>query len=250
MICEIHLTMEDGSEQVIGSDGNWLCKPSPVVKSAIYYGEDFDARAYDPDWAMPGSTDGWERRRSPSRMTWAELHDRYSPAVRATSPSNPTLIRTPKDEYVLDFGQNMAGWVEFDLPALEPGSTVKLSYSEVMQDGCFYRDNLRTAEAQYTYISDGKPAHARPHGTFYGFRYVKVEGDCPRPGGVHRPGDLLRPHRDGAYRDEQPPSQPPFPKRDVGPEVQLRRRPHRLPPAGRADGLDRRRPDLRRHRLL
>ena len=180
MICEIHLTMEDGSEQVIGSDGNWLCKPSPVVQSAIYYGEDFDARAYDPDWAMPGSTDGWEKAVAVENDL-GELHDRYSPAVRAHESFKPTLIRTPKEEYVLDFGQNMAGWVEFDLPALEPGSTVKLSYSEVMQDGCFYRDNLRTAEAQYTYISDGKPAHARPHGTFYGFRYVKVEGIVPDP---------------------------------------------------------------------
>ena len=35
---------------------------------------------------------------------------------------------------------------------------------------------MRTAKCEYTYISDGKPGTARSHFTFYGFRYVKVEG--------------------------------------------------------------------------
>ena len=180
-ICEIHLTMEDGSERVVNSDEKWLCKPSPAVKSAIYYGEDYDARAYDPDWAKPGSAEGWENAVTVENDLGA-LHDRFSPPVRVHETfGDPELIRTPKGEYVLDFKQNMAGWVEFDLPELAPGTEVRLSYSEVMQDGCFYRDNLRTAEAQYTYISDGKPAHVRPHGTFYGFRFVRVEGLEPDP---------------------------------------------------------------------
>ena len=55
---------------------------------------------------------------------------------------------------VLDFGQNMTGWVEFgaDEPA---GTEIVLTYGEVLQDGCFYRDNLRSAKAEYRYISKG-----------------------------------------------------------------------------------------------
>lgn len=181
MICEIHLTMEDGSEKVISSDENWLCKPSPVTKSSIYYGEDYDSRLYDPDWSKASDTDGWAKAEVVENDL-GQLHDRYSPVVKVHETFKPVeLIHTPKDEYLLDFGQNMAGWVEFDLPALPEGTKVQLSYSEVMQDGCFYRDNLRSAECQYSYISDGKPAHVRPHGTFYGFRFVKVEGIVPQP---------------------------------------------------------------------
>lgn len=176
MIAEIHLTMKDGSEVVLGSDESWTAKPSPIVKSAIYYGEDYDARLADPDWATIKSTEGWESCVAVENDLGA-LHDRYSPAVTVHEKTKPVeVLHTPKDEYVLDFGQNMAGWIEIDVPAMEPGSKVVLSYSEVMQDDCFYRDNLRTAECQYTYISDGKPAHIRPHGTFYGFRFAKVEG--------------------------------------------------------------------------
>ena len=92
------------------------------------------------------------------------------------------VIHTPKGETVLDFGQNMTGWVEFDVDA-PAGQTVRLTYGEVMQNGCFYRDNLRTAKAEYIYISDGAPRRVRPHFTFYGFRYVKVEGvENLRPG--------------------------------------------------------------------
>ena len=82
---------------------------------------------------------------------------------------------TPAGEQVLDFGQEITGWVEFDCKA-EKGTRIYLQYGEILQDGNFYRDNLRTAKAEFTYISDGSSAHVRPHFTFYGFRYVKVTG--------------------------------------------------------------------------
>ena len=66
---------------------------------------------------------------------------------------------------MLDFGQNMTGWVELDVN--EPaGTEIVLTYGEVLRMRCFYRDNLRTAKAEYRYVSNGKPAHVRPHFTF------------------------------------------------------------------------------------
>ena len=47
----------------------------------------------------------------------------------------------------------------------------------LLQEGNFYRDNLRKARAAFTYISDGKEGWVRPHFTYYGFRYVKVTGN-------------------------------------------------------------------------
>ena len=181
MIAEIHLQYADGSEKVIPTDADWLCKPSAVIKSSIYYGEDFDARKYDPEWALPCGGEDWkEVAVIQENDHLGVLHDRYSPPVTVHEQFAPVeVIKTPLGENVLDFGQNMTGWVEMSLPALKPGTKVQLYFSEVMQDGCFYRNNLRLAECQYTYISDGKPAKVRPHGTFYGFRFVKVEGIEP-----------------------------------------------------------------------
>ena len=83
------------------------------------------------------------------------------------------VIHTPAGETVLDMGQNMVGWLEFTCRAPK-GSEFYLQFGEVLQDGNFYRDNMRTALCEYHYVSDGKPKAVRPTFTFYGFRYVKL----------------------------------------------------------------------------
>ena len=85
------------------------------------------------------------------------------------------LITNEEGEQILDFGQEMTGWVEFPCSA-KKGTEVHLRYGEILQEGKFYQDNLRTAKAEYRYISDGTQAWVRPYFTYYGFRYVKVTG--------------------------------------------------------------------------
>lgn len=85
------------------------------------------------------------------------------------------ILHTPAGETVIDVGQNMTGI--FRLRVKEPkGTQIHLQFGEILQDGNFYRDNLRTAKAEYIYISDGAPHVLEPKFTFYGFRYVKVQG--------------------------------------------------------------------------
>ena len=87
----------------------------------------------------------------------------------------PKVVQTPKNELVLDLGQNITGWLTFtaDLPA---GTELRLQFGELLQDGCFYRDNMRSALCEYRYISSGRKAFVRPVATFYGFRFVKFSG--------------------------------------------------------------------------
>ncbi len=56
------------------------------------------------------------------------------------------------------------------------GTRIHLQCGEVMQDGNFFRDNLRTAKAEYIYIADGTETVVDPYFTFFGFRYVKITG--------------------------------------------------------------------------
>ena len=61
-LCELRLTLEDGSEQVISTDDSWQSLPSPVTFSNIYDGEHYDARREIPDWCLPGCaapSPGW-----------------------------------------------------------------------------------------------------------------------------------------------------------------------------------------------
>ena len=85
------------------------------------------------------------------------------------------LIHTPAGETVVDLGQNIAG--SFRLRIHEPkGTKIHVQVGEVLQQGNFYRDNLRSAKAEYIYISDGQEHVLQPYFTFYGYRYAKVEG--------------------------------------------------------------------------
>ncbi len=173
-ICELHITYKGGTETVVPTDESWKSYRSPVTFSNIYDGEHFDARMKTPGWSEPGctSTGSGVVIREETRP----LVPRLSPKILKKQEFSPVeILHTPAGETVLDFGQNMTGWVEFNARE-SAGSQIKLTYGEVLQNDCFYRENLRGAKAEYLYTCDGAETRTRPHFTFYGFRYVKVEG--------------------------------------------------------------------------
>lgn len=172
-IAEIHLWDESGNEAILGSDSTWMCRKNQVRTDGIYSGELYDASFMD---AALHPT----KILSNSRSMKKRLCPRISPPITVHERIKPNLLTTSKNEYVLDMGQNMVGWLEFkaDLPK---GTRIHFLFGEILQDGCFYRENLRSAEAAFTYIASGKQEVVRQHYTFYGFRYVKLEGFPEKP---------------------------------------------------------------------
>ncbi|KRN27572.1 alpha-l-rhamnosidase [Lactobacillus selangorensis] len=167
VIAELHIEDADGHEQVLNTDSSWLTTSGKITKSAIYYGEDYDATKMVANWKPVVLTD----------QSTAILRDRMSMPIKINQklPAQE-LITTPKNEQVLDFGQNQAGWLEFY--NREPkGTQITFQMGEILQKGNFYRDNLREARAAFVYISDGKEGWVHPHFTYYGYRYVKVTGN-------------------------------------------------------------------------
>lgn len=193
---EIRMTLENGSEQIITTDDSWKCAPSPVLADSIYDGEVYDERMAIKGWSCASCSDSaWDNAKivdvigcgecvelvdkssSGEAVRIGKLEDRLSLPIVVKELRKPiAIIHTPAGETVLDMGQNMTGWIRMrvDEPA---GTSIKLSHGEILQDGCFYNENLRTAKAEYVYISDGTEKEVEPHFTFYGFRYVKVEGN-------------------------------------------------------------------------
>lgn len=176
MICELHLTYADGSKCVIPSDESWLCAPAPVLESSIYDGEIWDSRKEIPGWSEAGC----EAEGFVHAVRYEEkkglLVPRLSLPVKIMEKIKPAeLIHTAADELVIDFGQEMTGWVEFLCEEPE-GSEIVFQFGEILQEGKFYNENLRSAKEEYHYISNGKKVWVRPHFTFYGFRYMKVTG--------------------------------------------------------------------------
>lgn len=164
LLAEIHIEYENGEQEVIGTGEDWEVLRSNINFSNIYDGEIVDDTLPElpVEKAVVSEAD-------------VVLKDRLSPELKAREEFVPEILHTPKGETVFDLGQNQAGI--FSMKVDEPyGTKIHLQFGEVLQDDCFYRDNLRTAKAEYVYISDGRPHVLYPHFTFYGYRYVKAEG--------------------------------------------------------------------------
>ena len=163
-IAELRAVSAEG-ETVIGTDESWRWRTSPIVESSIYNGEIWDPGRETESGGVLACT-----------PPVGPLRDRLSPPVKVVMERKPLrLIRTPRGENVLDMGQNMVGWLRFRVHASK-GRTLKLQFGEQLENGSFSRANLRTAEAAFTWQSDGVSAVAEPFFTWYGFRYVLLEG--------------------------------------------------------------------------
>ena len=177
LTAQMTLTFDDGSSRVISTDESWKVSDGPVRFSDIYDGEIYDASklpALDQDVAVfDGPTDTLIPQEG------EEIHEQERFTVK-------NIFVTPKGETVLDFGQNLTGYVELSVTA-KSGDCVDLSFAEVMdREGNFYTENYRSAKAQYHYICKDGAQTWHPLLTFYGFRYIRINAF---PGGV----DAVRP---------------------------------------------------------
>ncbi len=165
-IAEIHVWYQDGSKEIIPTDLSWKSKKGQILSDGIYDGETYNA-SFSAD-EIYGVIEG--------KLSKSLLAPRINIPITADHWRKPVaIIQTPAGETVLDMGQIMTGWLQFQDP-FERGKRLYFQFGEVLQDGNFYRDNLRSAKAEFIYISDGAHRMVRPHFTYYGFRYVKITG--------------------------------------------------------------------------
>ncbi len=168
LIAALLVEYEDGTTDFYPTDSSWECAKSNIIYSHVYNGEtvDFTANTDDTypvkvlddiDTKILIPTEG-EQTKEMARLDALEL------------------ITTPKGEFVIDFGQNLTGYVEWVVPA-KKGNEYKLSHSEILdKDGNFYTENLRGAKAEIKVISDGNERVYKPHFSYQGFRYIRLEG--------------------------------------------------------------------------
>ncbi len=180
LLLQLHLTYADGRVEVIGSDGQWRAARGPIQMSDIYMGETYDARQEKPGWDDTGYDDSdWRGVRQldhPKEIVVAQ----DGPFIRRHERLRPVqILHSPKGETILDFGQNMVGWVQLRVRGPQ-GATITLRHAEVLdQQGNLYTENLRLAKQTTRYtlkgLTDSDETY-EPYFTFQGFRYVAVDG--------------------------------------------------------------------------
>lgn len=169
LLAEVRIDYADGTCDVVGTDESWQVHRSNITFSNIYDGEQVDANLADTA-PVPAQL---------SQPPRGQLQQRKSvPVTVHEELPVREIIHTPAGETVLDLGQNLAGIFRMRV-CIPAGQKLHLQFGEILQQGNFYRGNLRDAKAEYIWISDGAEHVLQPKFTFFGYRYVKVTGAAP-----------------------------------------------------------------------
>ena len=171
ILASIEITYVCGKTETIITDGTW-----EVYSSGILYSEHYGGETVDLGHKAELLGNAIEE----SFYGKPEVIEQVGEYVRERERVLPSeFIITPKGEMVIDFGQNLAGYVELKGIKGTKGDKIVLSHAEVLdKDGNFYTDNLRSAKAQMTYILSGEKETLKPTFNFQGYRYVRFD-ECP-----------------------------------------------------------------------
>ncbi len=165
LIALLHIVYADGSEELIPTDESWQVSESTITLSGIFIGEDADMTR-EPVFEAAQVTE------YPKHI----LIPQEGPEVREQEQLYPrSSFRTPKNEWVIDFGQNLTGYMFFEVNA-RAGEKLSISTAEVLdKDGNFYIGNYRSARSQLHYICREGHQSYKPKLTFFGFRYLRID---------------------------------------------------------------------------
>ena len=173
LLAELEITYEDGTSETIGTDTSWS-----VAESATRFSEIYDGEQYDASKDFSAARCGVHALEGP----WDSLIPQEGVEIHEQERISPSgILTTPAGETVVDFGQELTGYVELSVDA-KCGDVIALSHAEVMdRDGNFYTENYRAAKAKLHYTCcDGRQTW-HPHFTFFGFRYIRIDAF---PGGA------------------------------------------------------------------
>lgn len=205
LLAQLEIECADGSHLIITSNDQWQCETSPILCSDFMMGETYDARREQAGWDSPGFRQkiAWlpaKKVAAPNSRLVAQPSEpvriietlkpvSLEPALLDPELLNPELLdpeplncaqlqKNTTQTFIFNLGQNIAGWVRLQLPALPAATKIVLRHGERLNhDGTLHQSNLRRARATDTYISRGDgPINWQPHFTFHGFQYVELSG--------------------------------------------------------------------------
>lgn len=178
LLLQLVIRYKNGRTETITSGPGWKSTASDVLHSEIYDGETIDHRQEKTGWSLPDYNDAaWEATDTASYPMNNLVATASEPVKEHETFHAVQLLTTPKGERVIDFGQNLTGWVVVKIKG-NAGDSLRLSHAEVLdKEGNFYTANLRGAKAQDHYILRGGEEEVfEPHFTFHGFRYIRIDG--------------------------------------------------------------------------
>ncbi len=200
MMAKLVLRYEDGTDDVLVTDGSWsYYNDGPVRLASFFQGERYDAtrEAAVEGWTSAGFDDSaW------GAAAVVETRKQFANAQLVTRTDTPVhVIRTDEvvealgetkegsDAYIYDMGENVSGVPVITIPEeyVKPGGTMTVRFAEILYpemeeyagkgiDGTLMVENYRAAMVTDFYtMKEGENVFA-PDLTFHGYRYIEISG--------------------------------------------------------------------------
>ena len=176
-LAQLHVELDSGRSVDIVTDETWKTAAGPIVFSNTYGGEDYDARREMSGWDRAGFDDAHWNPVVVTDGPGGVLRPALAPPIRVMHTYMPVHRTEPKPGVIVyDLGQNFAGWPSIAVrgPA---GSTVKLVAGELLNPNGTVSQRSSGGPQWFSFTLKGNGTERwHPRFSYYGFRYVQVEG--------------------------------------------------------------------------
>lgn len=188
MICKVRVRYADGTMKDINSGSDWKVAPSPITFSSIYGGEDYDATLEQAGWNRPGF-DATTWHHAIEIPSVGRLSSQVSPPLKVKKQLKSIRVyETKPGIYIYDFGQNASAIIDLKVKGKKKAQVIMKPAEYLTDDGLANQSNSGHPY-WFSYTLSGKGIeHWQPSFSYYGFRYVQVEGAVPS--GVSNPEQL------------------------------------------------------------
>ena len=165
LLVQLEIKYTDGTVQTVTSDGSWLWSNDGAIRFA-------------------DNKDGERVNANNSRKRCKVLPSASNNfPIAEKERFKPTLSVTPSGKKLLDFGQNIAGYAEFEVTARK-GQRIILEFGELLRDGELTLENIQCKNKYKTtplqrveYICKEGVNRYKTKFAIFGFQYISVETD-------------------------------------------------------------------------
>jgi alpha-L-rhamnosidase len=180
MICRLVMERMDGTTENLVSDISWKTTPGPITFTSIYSGEDYNANLEQKGWDANIFNDAkWQQAIVVDGSP--ELNAQAADPLKVMQVFMP-ISRKPLNTYswVYDLGQNFSGIPQISVKG-KKGDTVKIIPAELINADGSANQRASGSPHNYNYVLKGDGVETwQPQFTYYGFRYLQIEGGTPQ----------------------------------------------------------------------
>lgn len=177
VIAQLEILTKDGVKTTICTDETWKWSNDGAIRFAdLKDGETVDA-GKTPTYSKSAIVVKFDENLTASDNFFVKENERLSPA---------SVIKTPGGKTILDFEQNMSGYIAFSLNA-KAGQKINITLGELIGDDgeltlknvqCVFKGKPSPIQEIHYTCKDGLNEY-KPKFFYGGFRYARIDTDVP-----------------------------------------------------------------------